>query len=180
MATLNLTVVLRRADAASLKRDLQVPAALYTGNKIVNRLINKLVSQSAGCDPGSTTVAIQENATAATATLTTTSAIATNTFTINGVTFTGVASGATGNQFNIGTDAATATSMALAISTSGTPLVSGVVVATAVGNVVTVTSVHKGITANSVTIASGQGTIVASAARLSGGLPDPNTITYSL
>lgn len=103
-------------------------------------------------------------------TLTFVSVIATNTILINGVTFTCVASGATGNQFNVGgTDTLTAVAAAAAINASVTALVSGYVTATSALGVVTITAVASGLPGNGFTISSPNGTITASGARLTGG-----------
>nr|MBA3777403.1 hypothetical protein [Betaproteobacteria bacterium] len=116
----------------------------------------------------------------ASGTLTLTSVVATNTVTINGVTFTAVAAGATGNQFNVGgTDTITAANLAAAINASVTALIPGYVVATSLATVVTVTSAFPSIGGNQTTIASGQGTIVASGARLAGGAADPGAKQYN-
>lgn len=106
----------------------------------------------------------------ATGTFTLDTVIATDAVSINGVTFTGVASGATGNQFNIGADdTATAVNLAAAINASVTALVTGVVTATSATTVVTVTAVVPGVGGNVIAIASADSTIVASAAHLTGG-----------
>jgi phage tail sheath gpL-like len=118
------------------------------------------------------------NAAKASGTFTLASMVATNTVTINGVVFTCVASGATGNQFNVGgTDALTATALAAAINASVTALVVNVVTAAAVGAVVTVTAVDPGLVGNSITIAnSANGT--ASGARLTGGTNGDTETTH--
>lgn len=98
------------------------------------------------------------------------SVIATNSIVINGVTFTCVASGATGNQFNVGgTDTLTAVAAAAAINASVTALIPGYVVATSALGVVTITAVKPGISGNLVTISSPSGTVTVSGARLTGG-----------
>lgn len=117
----------------------------------------------------------------ATGTLTLTSVVATNTFAINGVTFTAVASGATGNQFNVGvSDTLTAASAAAAINASASALVSGKagVTATSALGVVTLTAITSGVTGNAITLAGGTN-IAASGARLTGG-SDGTTTTIDL
>jgi hypothetical protein len=99
---------------------------------------------------------------------------ANDTILVNGVTFTAVASGATGNQWNVGASAAaSATNMAAAIAASASALVSGHVTASDNGaGVVTISSLYKGVYGNSVTIAKGTdaGTVMTvSGARLTGG-----------
>lgn len=90
----------------------------------------------------------------ASGTITLSSLVATDTVTVNGVVFTAVASGATGNQFNVGgTDTITATNLAAAINASSTAKVINVVTAAAVAAVVTVTAVQPGLAGNMNTIA---------------------------
>jgi phage tail sheath gpL-like len=137
-------------------------------------------SAASSSSPPSIAFSVLGQETAASGTLTLTSAVATNTVTINGVTFTAIASGATGNQFNIGgSDTITAANLAASINASVTALVSGYVTASSSGTVVTVTSAFTGLSGNQTLIASGQGTIVASGARLTGGAVDPNAMTLS-
>lgn len=115
-------------------------------------------------------VVVGVNAAKASGTFTGTSVVATDAISINGVTFTAVANGATGNQFNIGADDdETMENLAAAINASVTALVSGYVTAEAAGDVVTVTAVEPGILGNCITIESADATIVASGARLTGG-----------
>lgn len=130
--------------------------------------------------PPSIKISIRQNAVQASGTLTLTTVVAGNTFSINGVTLTGVASGATNNQFNIGvSDIVTAANIVLAITASTSALVSSMVTATSASNVVTITSVYYSLGGNQTTIASGQGTIVASGARLTGGAVDPTSKTLN-
>lgn len=90
----------------------------------------------------------------ASGTITLSSLVATDTVTVNGVVFTAVASGATGNQFNVGgTDTITAANLAAAINASSTAKVINVVTAAAVAAVVTVTAVQPGLAGNMNTIA---------------------------
>lgn len=100
------------------------------------------------------------------------SVIATDVLAINGVDFTCVASGATGNQFNVGgSDTLTAAAAAAAINASASALVSGDagVVATSALGVVTVTAITPGVTGNAITITTPDTTITPSGARLTGG-----------
>lgn len=100
-------------------------------------------------------------------------ATAGDTVLVNGVTFTGVASGPTTNQFVVGTTATqTATNLAAAIAASATALVTGVATATSLAGVVTVSAVTAGLAGNSITIAKGtdSGSVnTVSGARLTGG-----------
>lgn len=129
--------------------------------------------------PPSVLVSTQGGAAQASGTLTLTSVVATNTAAINGVTFTAIASGATGNQFNVGgTDTLTAANLAAAINASASSLISGYVTASSALGVVTVSSVFYGIGGNQVTLV-GSTNIVASGARLTGGLADAAALTIS-
>lgn len=128
-------------------------------------------------------VSILENTAQASGYFALTSVIATDAISINGVTFTCVASGATGNQFNVGADdTETAENLAAAINASVTALVAGYV--TAASSVVamvprvTVTSAFYGKSGNQTLIASADGTIVASGTRLTGGAADSGAKTY--
>lgn len=100
-------------------------------------------------------------------------ASANDTFLVNGVTFTAKASGATGNEFNIGASAtASAANLSAAINASATALVSGTVSASAATGTVTITALVKGQLGNAVTIAKGvdAGSVMTvSGARLTGG-----------
>lgn len=108
------------------------------------------------------------NAAKASGTLTGTSVIATDAIAINGTTFTCMSSGATGNQFNVGSDDDdTMENLAAAINASTD--VNELVEATAEATVVTVTAKYPGILGNAITLSSADATIVASGARLSGG-----------
>jgi phage tail sheath gpL-like len=119
------------------------------------------------------------NAASASGTFTLVSVIATDAVKINGVTFTCVASGATGDQFNVGADdTATAVALAAAINASVTALVSGYVTATSALGVVTVTAAQPGLLGNAVTIESLDATITASGARLTGGDQGATEKTY--
>lgn len=93
---------------------------------------------------------------------------------INGVTFTAVASGATGNQWNVGADEIeSAENLAAAIDASATALVAQHVSASDDGaGVVTITAVKKGTGGNAITIAEGVDAgndMAVSGARLTGG-----------
>jgi phage tail sheath gpL-like len=137
---------------------------------------------AAGILPASVDVALGETAAvAASGTGTLSSTIATDTFVVNGVTFTCVASGATGDQFNVGlSDTATATNLAAAINASTTAKVAGYVTASSAGAVVTVTADLTGVAGNMFTLGQTGGTITLSAAFLAGGAGgDVAKTTYS-
>lgn len=134
-------------------------------------LANILNAIASGLLPATVDVAIGETAAVrASGTGTLSSTIATDTFVINGVTFTCVAAGATGDQFNVGlSDTETATNLAAAINASTTAKVSGYVRATSSGAVVTVTAIQSGNAGNMFTLAETGGTITLSGANLAGG-----------
>lgn len=108
---------------------------------------------------------------------------ANDTVLINGVTFTTVASGATGNQWNIGADAtASAANLAIAINASATALVNQFVTAASVAGVLTITAANGGVQGNSITIAEGvdAGSVMTvSGARLTAGAADTAALTLS-
>ena len=151
-------------------------------SQFLQKLNSGLLKGPSGSAP-SIRVTLPGNEVQATGTFVLTSVVATDAISINGVTFTAVASGATGNQFNVGVDdAATATNLANAINASVTALVTGVVTAARTDDspaTVTVTAVNGGAQGNLITIASADGTIVASGARLTGGAVDPGEKLYT-
>lgn len=76
-----------------------------------------------------------------------------DTVTVNGTAFEARDSGATGNQFNKGASAtAAAANLAAAINASATDGVSGVVSASSVGAVITISCLIPGVIGNSITI----------------------------
>lgn len=136
-------------------------------------------------DTPSVSVSVQGNAVRASGTFELDTVIATDAISINAVTFTAVASGATGNQFNVGADDdATAVNLAAAINASVTALVAGYVTAEAFPAegmdpaYVVVTSAFYGLAGNQTLIASADSTIVASGARLTAGAVDDDAKTY--
>lgn len=159
------------ADAAELLIDDNTQSS---GLKL-QRFIKNVVC---GVDGGQVFTGV--GAAKASGTLTLASVVATKTATINGVTFTAIASGATGNQFNVGADdTATAVNLAAAINASASALVSEHVIATSAAAVVTVTAKRPGAAGNAVTIAGGDATITASGARLTGGTDGASTSTFN-
>lgn len=136
--------------------------------------------------PPSIAFSVQGNMVQATGTFIFDAVIATDVFVINGVSFTCVASGATGNQFNVGaSDTLTAASAAAVVNASVTALVAGYVTATSAAGatttgVLTVTAVQYGLPGNVYTISTPDTTITPSGARLTGGAADATaqTITF--
>ncbi len=183
MSVLNLSITTGRPDAELISR-------YESGDgpkSIANSLSTFLVGVSSGTElaaaagsPPSIAISVQGSAVQASGTFTLTTVIATDAVKVNGVTFTAVASGATGNQFNIGaSDTLTAVNLAAAINGSATALVAGYVTATSALTVVTVKSAFYGIAGNQTLIESLDGTIVASGVALTGGAPDAAAVTLS-
>ncbi len=148
------------------------------GLPALNNFINYMVALSGGNQMAGLTfnVAMVK----ATGTFIFASVIATDVIAINGVDFTCVASGATGNQFNVGmTDTATAANAVIAINASATALASGQagVVATSSVATITLTAKQPGVSGNAITITTPDVTITPSGARLTGGT---DGTTYSV
>lgn len=159
----NLVVVSVDETQANIERDLIAEAGLQelAGMK----LKNVIKAVTSGVRPG--TIQTKANAVKATGTVTLVSHLATHTVTVNGVTFTCVASGATGNQYNVGaSDSLTAVNMAAAINASTDT--DGLVLATAGVASVTLTALVPTELGNAVTLAISAGGSV-SGARMSGG-----------
>jgi phage tail sheath gpL-like len=180
MAKLNVSISTART-AATLARDFQNTDKYATCQRII-RLLESVLS---GNDLSPiVTSAVDDNATAASGTVTLSGAGAANdTILINGVTFTAQASGATGNQWNVGANAtASAAAIAAAINGSASALVNQHVTATSALGVVTITAVNKGVFGNAVTIAEGVdggSVMTVSGARLTGGAADSAAKTYT-
>lgn len=119
------------------------------------------------------TVEARMGETAATATLTFTGApTATETFTVNGVSFEAVASGATGNQFNIGGSVtATAANVVTAVNASSSAGVANVTASSSAG-VVTFTCDVPGTVGNGFTLSEALTNATVSGANFSGGASD--------
>lgn len=104
----------------------------------------------------------------ASGTLTLSGVVATDTCAVISVTFTAVASGATGNQFNVGADdTETAVNLKNAINANAT--LSQMVVATSALGVVTITAVDYGTSGNAYALTAGTH-FTRSAATLTGGV----------
>lgn len=79
---------------------------------------------------------------------------AADTVTVNGVVFTGIASGATGNQFNIGaSDTLTAVNLVNVFNVSASAKTKNVAVATSAAAIVTFTAIVPGEVGNLMTLA---------------------------
>lgn len=168
-------IVLTHDDASA---DMQHLLLAETGNKM--KAGAKLIKYFRGLMGGakSARVYIGETAVQASGTVTLATHLATHTVTVNGVVFTCMASGATGNQYNVGaSDTLTAVELAAAINASATALVSGYVTATSAAAVVTVSSVIPGVSANMFTLAISAGGTV-SGAKLTGGTDGTTVRTH--
>jgi phage tail sheath gpL-like len=185
MGQLNISIATRRDDA-TLKKIFETPGA-PTKESIGNKIVNFVTSVFSGTELGPTgaaptiAISIEGQATAASGTLTvsSTGSTAAQTCSIAGVTFTAVASGATGNQFNVSTTPATqAANMVTAINASSS--LTGIVTAASVLGVVTITAVTKGKMGNGIAISAGNlANVAASGALLTGGAADATATTLS-
>lgn len=174
MAIQTILHITHPATAADGKELLIDDNTQSSGLKL-QRFVKNVVS---GVDGGEVFTGVAADKASGTFTLDT--VIATDAVSINGVTFTGVASGATGNQFNIGADDdETAENLAAAINASASALVNEHVVASAAAAVVTVTAKWPGASGNAITIASADLTITASGARLEGGTDGTYSSTFN-
>lgn len=111
---------------------------------------------------------------------------ANDTFLINGVTMTAVASAATPQQWNVGASAtAQAANFVTAVAAANNALISGHVTAVAATSIVTFSAAISGLAGNAVTIAKGVDSatvMTASGGRLAGGTAATNSnaaSTYS-
>ena len=146
----------------------KLAAAKGDPKRFANELITWINKMAGGLLPA--TIKARIGDVKATGTVTLASVDVSDTVTIDGIVFTAVASGATGNQFNQGgTDTVDAASLVTAINANTT--LDGRVVATSALGVVTLTAVEGGELGNSVSLASSNGTRLAvSAAALAGGV----------
>jgi phage tail sheath gpL-like len=147
--------------------DMQALIHAETGNRFLagTKLMQYIRSLMGGAR--SAVVQIAVNALKASGTVTLSSHDADDTVTVNGVVFTCVASGAAGAQYNKGADdTETAANLAAAINAHAT--LDGMLIATSLLGVVTLTALLPGELGNAVTLAiSAHGSV--SAARMAGG-----------
>ncbi len=168
---------------------MQVPGGKH---EIARKIINYVESLQSGGElaaganlPPSINIVNQGDEVQASGTFILDTVIATDAVSINGVTFTAVASSPAANQFEVGADdVETAANLAAAINASVSALVAGYVTATSAAGltttgVVTVTSAFYGLAGNQTLIASADSTIVASGARLTGGAVDASALTLN-
>jgi phage tail sheath gpL-like len=187
MSVLKLAITSKR-PTAYLTSNFETAGGKYA---ITQRIINYLTGLSTGTEgaasasaPPSIAISVQDNQVQASGTIAFSNvASANDTILINGVTFTAKASGATGNQWNVGADAtACAANLAAAINASVTSLVASYVTAAAATGTVTITSAFYGLAGNQCTIAKGvdSGSVMTvSGARLTAGAEDASAQTLS-
>lgn len=186
-STLLVTIITARANGW-----LSSNFETVGGNRaIAQRLANYVQSVMSGnesaynsSNPPSIALSIRGNAVAASGTVIfSAAASADDQFIINGVTFTCVASGATGNQWNAGVTAtATAANLVIAINASATALVSSQVSASSSVGTVTISSLAYGVSGNQCTIAKGTdagSVMTVSGARLTLGAVDATAQTLN-
>lgn len=140
-------VVIEHPESSTVLNDLLNKPAANRPRNMVRKLSDYLRAIAGRIRPA--TVTLNRGAVKATATLTvsSTGSLNTETCTICNVTFTAVTSGATGNQFNINSTPATqAANMNAAFNASSN--LSGKVVSSVNGAVVTLTSVVPGLIGN--------------------------------
>ena len=175
------SVILLTHDESSVDIIAQILAA--SGNRFAegNLLENYFGALKAGVRKA--TCAVAAYAVQATGTITFTGiGAASDTVLINGVTFTARASGATGDEWNVGASATlSAAALAAAINASATALISGYVTAANVAGVLTITAVRPGTQGNCMTIAEGvdgSSHMAVSGARLTGGTEGTDRTFY--
>lgn len=170
--------LLIKANSGQSKQDAR--NSISNGDKTTAgrflRNVAKTLTEGANCE----LQLLNDDGAAASGTVTFSGTGAANdTILVNGVTFTAVASGASGNQWNVGGSAtASAAALAAAISASSTALVSDHVSANSAAGVATITAKNLGTSGNTITIAEGVdggNAMVVSGARLTGGTNETST-----
>jgi phage tail sheath gpL-like len=160
MASLVLTI--KGSGVSSLKQDSSCD------HEAIRDIVNHLNSLASGSEKG--TIYAQSSssdpvAASGTATLV---SCATDTITIGNITFTGTGSPTTELHFETdGNDTADAAALAAAINAHST--LSKVVVATSASNVVTITSLIRGVVGNFIALSETGSTITVSGTALTGG-----------
>lgn len=135
-------------DAASFKSICDLSIGAHEGALALAKYFEAVAG---GVYPSSITANVGATSATGTMTVTATGSVAAETCVVAGVTFTAVASGATGNQFNISaTPTNQATNMVNAFN--GSPGLAGIVTASNVAGVVTITAVVPGVSGNAIII----------------------------
>lgn len=147
-------------------------------NPSMQRLINYIDGLKSGARTG-TSMVVKTGAVAASGTITFSALANNDTVTINSVVFTAKTSGATGNQFNLGSsDTDAATNLAAVLNASAAAGIVNVISASSNAAVVTITAQTPGVAGNNIGLAiSAHGTV--SAATLASGSEGTKT-TISL
>lgn len=137
----------------------------------LRRVANELIKYASGQSPTTITCDARHTCTAATGTVTLAACAAADTVTINGVTFTASSTPSGESEFEIdGDNTADAAALVAKINAHSNALITGLVTASNVLGVVTITATIPGKTGNCITLASSNGTRAAvSGARLTGG-----------
>jgi hypothetical protein len=138
----------------------------------LDNLLHSVLAGLHPSSPGTTDVELHVGATRASATVTLNAVVATNTLVVNGVTLTGVASGATASQFNIGaTDTITADNIVATINSTSAPAgILGVVRAWRSGaSAITVECIYPGTIGNAITLTGTATRFTVSSSPLAGG-----------
>lgn len=182
MSQLRIVIDSQIAQADQASRYQPASGARRT---LLVRLADFIVQLASGGPFRPATFSIQsdDGGVRASGTVTPASVQAADTFTINGVTFTAVANGATGNQFNLGANnAETGANMAAAVNASASAAVARYVTAAAAANgVVTITARMCGYPGNLFPLASSNGTRLAvSGSTLANGTEDANFRQFTL
>lgn len=151
MSTKHVVILTSNETTLSVRQEVNPVAGNF--KESFRRLLNWLEATDGGNKASVDTVEYRFGEVAATAVMTFTDVVtASDTFVLNGVTFTAVASGATGNQWNIGADEdADAAACAAAINASATAAVASVTASTVAG-VLTLTCDTPGIVGNGFTL----------------------------
>jgi phage tail sheath gpL-like len=173
MATTYVQMVVAQDETtANLQRDVYAETGLRELAGL--KLEDYMKKATSGTRPVS--VKTQVNAAKATGTITLSSHVATDTVTVNGITFTCVASGATGNQYNVGgSDTITGDNLVTALLANAT--LAAMITAANVAGVVTLTALNPGALGNAITLAiSAHGSV--SAARMAGGTNGDTETTH--
>lgn len=187
MAVLLLSVSTARPQSY-IQSNFETPGGKQAIAQRISDFIERILSGNEGAMsssiPPQIAVSCQESMVPATGTVTF-SAVATaaDTVLINGVTFTAVSgtSGATGNNWNVGTTEVTsAAGLAAAVNRSVSALVTGFVTALSASGVTTIFSSFYGTVGNQATLAEGvdSGTVMTvTGPRLQGGANDSSALT---
>jgi phage tail sheath gpL-like len=174
MATIYNTIIIAQDEVTgNVQRDLYAE----TGYRELAAL--KLVDYMQKSVTGSHPAVVQTKigGVKATGTITLSSHVATDTVTVNGIVFTCVASGAVGNQYNVGgSDTLTGDNLVVALNANAT--LAGMIIATNALGVVTLTALVPGALGNAITLAISAHGSVSAARMASGANGDTETTHY--